>query len=88
MYYTYILISKNGKKTYAGSTDNIERRLSEHNSGKVKSSRHYIPYMLLHLDESPTLVEARRKERFYKSTSGRRILKNFVEDWGSAKKRC
>ena len=81
MYYTYILISQDGRHTYTGSTDNITRRLNEHNGGKVKSSRFYLPYVILHVDEFQSFREARQKEKFYKTTSGRRILKKIVENW-------
>ncbi|MEW6194660.1 MAG: GIY-YIG nuclease family protein [Bacteroidota bacterium] len=39
MYTVYILLSEKDHKRYIGFTDNLERRLSEHNSGLVKSTK-------------------------------------------------
>ncbi|MBI5673640.1 MAG: GIY-YIG nuclease family protein [Nitrospirae bacterium] len=56
----------------------MEKRLKEHNSGRVKSSRPYRPYKILYTQAFPTLIEARQAERFYKSTAGRRRLKQMI----------
>ena len=39
MYYTYILKSLKNNKYYIGSAHNSNKRLVEHNSGKVKSTK-------------------------------------------------
>ncbi len=78
MYFTYGLISKDSKHTYVGSTGDVERRISEHNNGKVKSSKPYRPYEVLLKEEFKSLIEARNKESFYKSTTGRRRLKQII----------
>ena len=79
MYYTYILISKNEKRTYTGSTGDLARRVEEHNAGKVFSTKPYRPYEVLHCEEFLTLKEARGRESFFKSTSGRRQIIQFVK---------
>ena len=81
MYYVYILVSKSGNKTYTGCTSDISRRIIEHNEGKVFSSRPFLPYELLHSEGFASLIQARRQERFYKSTTGRRALKVLIERW-------
>ncbi|PKR80735.1 hypothetical protein CW751_08160 [Brumimicrobium salinarum] len=40
-YCTYILFSPKFNKYYIGQTHNFENRISTHNSGKVKSTKHY-----------------------------------------------
>ena len=77
MYYVYILLNQSKTKTYTGVTDNINKRLTEHNLGKVKSSRPYRPYKIIHTESFITLSEARQREKFYKSTAGRRQLKKM-----------
>jgi Predicted endonuclease containing a URI domain len=77
MHYLYILLSEAKNKTYTGVADDVNKRLAEHNSGKVKSSRPYCPYKIIHTESFETLKEARQKERFYKSTTGRRRLKEM-----------
>ena len=46
MWFVYIIKSINKIYTYIGSTDNIKRRLSEHNNGLVKSTKPYFPFRL------------------------------------------
>jgi putative endonuclease len=78
MYYVYILLNEARTRTYTGVSDDIEKRLKEHNQGKVKSSRSYRPYKVICAEKFETLSEARHKERFYKSTTGRRRLKEMI----------
>ena len=81
MYYTYVLISNDGRRTYTGCTNNLSRRLVEHNFGKVRSTKPFLPFEILLAEEFLTYQEARERERFYKTTSGRRKLKDFIRDW-------
>ncbi|OGX08864.1 MAG: hypothetical protein A2Z88_09965 [Omnitrophica WOR_2 bacterium GWA2_47_8] len=78
MFYTYILINLVKTKTYVGSTQNIEQRLKEHNRGKVTFTRKFLPYQILHVENFVTNKEARARERFYKTTSGRRRIKELI----------
>lgn len=80
MYYLYVLLSERKRRTYTGVSNNIEKRLEDHNAGKVKSSRSHRPYKVIHHEQFDTLTEARQKERFYKSTTGRRRLKEMLFD--------
>ena len=78
MHYVYILLNEAKARTYTGVADDVDKRLVEHNSGKVKSSRSYRPYKIIHTESFETLKEARQKEKFYKSTTGRRRLKEML----------
>jgi putative endonuclease len=78
MYHVYILLSKAKTRTYTGVADDVEKRLKEHNAGRVKSSSPYRPYKIVHAESFATLSEARQKEKFYKSTTGRRRLKEML----------
>ena len=77
MYHVYILLNETETRTYTGVTDDVNKRLDEHNAGRVKSSNSYRPYRLIHTESFETLSEARQKEKFYKSTTGRRRLKEM-----------
>ena len=78
MYYLYVLLSKAKKKTYTGIAKDVKARLKEHNAGRVKSSRPYMPYEIIHTEPFNIYHEARMKEDFYKSSSGRRKLKKLL----------
>lgn len=63
MYKVYILQIKQNGKFYAGSTPNIERRIEEHNKGKVKSTAPYIPYELIYYESYRNKQDAIKRER-------------------------
>ncbi len=75
MHYVYILLNERKTRTYTGVADDVNKRLALHNAGRVKASRPYRPYNIIHTEEFETLKEARQKEKFYKSTTGRRRIK-------------
>lgn len=75
----YVLLSLKDNRTYVGSTSNFERRLKQHNSGKVISTKHRLPFEILITEEFETLKEARKRESYYKSGAGRRKLKEFFK---------
>ena len=78
MYHVYILLNETKTRTYTGVAADVDERLKKHNDGKVLSSRPYRPYDVIHVETYPTLKEARQKERFYKSTTGRRKLRELI----------
>jgi len=78
MYYVYILLNEAKTRTYTGVAQDVNERLSMHNAGKVKSSSPYRPYNVIHTESFETLSEAQQKEKFYKSTTGRRRLKKML----------
>lgn len=50
MYFVYILQSIINRKFYIGYTPNLQKRLNEHNGGKVQSTLPYIPYKLIYFE--------------------------------------
>ena len=78
MFYVYILLNEAGTRTYTGVSDDVNKRLEEHNAGRVKSSRPYRPYKIIYTESFATLSEARQKEKFYKSITGRRKLREII----------
>ena len=80
MSFVYILQSQNGGRYYIGSTNSLERRLSEHNSGKTISLKKFLPVELVFAKRLPSIVEARRIERKLKRMKSRVILQRIIED--------
>ncbi|MBN1354550.1 MAG: GIY-YIG nuclease family protein [Candidatus Omnitrophica bacterium] len=78
MYQVYILLNETKTRTYTGVAKDVSKRLELHNAGKVKSSCPYRPYRVVHTESFPTLAGAQKKEKFYKSTTGRRRLKKIL----------
>ena len=78
MYYLYILQSKKNNSYYVGVTNNIERRLEEHNLGSVKSTAHYRPWIIKRIEEFPDINSAYRRERFIKTKHSRKIIEIII----------
>lgn len=57
-----------------GITDNVNRRLMEHNSGKNNSTSFYKPFNLIYSEKCNDYKEARKREKFLKSGQGRKFL--------------
>ena len=75
MCHIYVLKSlKNGKR-YVGSTRlTPQERLKQHNRGSNKWSRENKPFELLYSEECAIYTEARKRENYLKSSSGRNWL--------------
>jgi len=79
MYKVYVLKSKKYKKSYVGTTNDLERRLIEHNSGQSAFTKRFMPWEVLYHEEFAEQQEAIKREKFLKSSSGRRFLKKIFE---------
>jgi len=75
MYYTYILFSEKAKKHYYGSTEHLEKRIKEHNDGKVKYTKPLSPWNLIYFEEYSTRSDAFKREMFFKCIDGYKWLK-------------
>jgi putative endonuclease len=79
MTYVYFLLLSNND-IYKGSTRELKRRLKEHDGGKVESTRYYRPVRLLGFESYAQPSDARRREKFLKTTEGRRLLRQQYRD--------
>jgi len=62
MYSLYILKSLKDNNLYIGSTNNLKRRLLEHNQGKVFSTKSRIPFKLVYCELYKSESDARKRE--------------------------
>ena len=79
MYYTYVLLLSN-RDLYKGSTGDLETRLIAHHSGKVDSTKNFIPLSLIHYECYLLKSDAERRENFLKTTEGKRLLRQQIKD--------
>lgn len=75
MFFVYILKSLRDGNLYIGKTNNIQRRLKEHNTGHTQSLKNRIPMMLLETIECKNETEAVQLEREYKKSYKREEIK-------------
>ena len=74
MYHVYVLRSEKTGRRYVGSSQDIEKRMRQHNSGQSLATRHGVPWKLIHCEKFTNRAEAVRQERFYKTGKGRDLL--------------
>ena len=77
-YYVYVLQCQKDGSLYKGLTKDLSSRIQEHNAGHVKHTKSRLPVKLIHQEELPSREEARRREKFLKSGSGRSFLKKII----------
>ena len=78
MFTTYILRSLKNRKYYIGSTDDITRRLSEHNNGRSKYTKNRGPFELVYKEEYNTNTEAKSREYYLKSLKSRKAIEKLI----------
>ncbi|TSA28231.1 MAG: GIY-YIG nuclease family protein [Ignavibacteriales bacterium] len=74
MFTVYVLLSEKDNKRYIGFTDDIERRLTEHNLGKVKSTKKRQPLRLIYTEEYENKSEAMKREKEIKASKGKFMI--------------
>ena len=74
----YVLRSQSTGRRYVGQTEDLARRVVEHNTPehnpRKHTSRHPGPWMLVYSEAHATRAEAMKRERWLKSGAGRRWL--------------
>ncbi|HAU66517.1 TPA: endonuclease [Candidatus Uhrbacteria bacterium] len=77
MYTIYAIKSQKDERIYVGFTENLLRRLYEHNGGHVTSTKAFIPWKLLYTEQVADRVSARKREKKLKSGYGKEFLKKL-----------
>ncbi len=62
MHYVYVLKGIRNNRLYIGSTNSVDRRILEHNSGNVSSTKAYIPYKIIKVEKFSNKTDARKRE--------------------------
>ena len=74
----YAIQSLNRNYIYVGLTENVERRFSEHQGGKNRTTKPYRPFRIIRTESFETRLEARRREIYLKSGVGKEHLKTLI----------
>ena len=74
----YAIKSNNRNYIYVGMTNNLERRLKEHDQRENKSTKAYAPFTLIYSEVFDSRSIARAKEKYLKSGVGKAFLKGLI----------
>ncbi|MGB5393640.1 MAG: GIY-YIG nuclease family protein [Lutimonas sp.] len=79
MFYVYLLQSKLDKSYYIGQTNNLEKRLFDHNEGLSKYTSRKRPWEIVYFEKFKTRTEAIKRERFLKQQRNSSFYKSLYE---------
>ena len=84
MFYVYVIKSKKDNSIYIGYTNNLKRRIVEHNNGESKYTKNKNPYELVYYESYKNVSDAKYREgnlkRFAQAYSQlKRRIKNSLE---------
>lgn len=83
-HYVYVLLSLKDNKFYIGSTNDLKRRVQEHQQGKNISTSKRLPIQLIFYEAYPAKSDAERRERYFKTNKGKTTLKQMLRDFLSS----
>jgi putative endonuclease len=83
MYYAYVLHSEKDGNFYYGSTENIERRIQQHNFGMVESTKCRRPLNAVGYIKYKTRKEAESQERLFKKSRNKNYALKLLNKYGA-----
>jgi len=78
--HVYIIERSKNREFYIGSTENLERRVREHQAGKVAATRNKRPYKLVFSQEFENIDIAKKVERKIKSWKRKDFVERIIRD--------
>jgi len=79
MYFVYVLLSKKDGLFYTGFTNNLTRRVLEHNQGLQISTKYRLPVELVYYEWCLDKSDAIDREKYLKSGAGKRYIRNRLK---------
>lgn len=81
IYYVYLIKSKEGYR-YTGFTEDLEKRLIEHNDKKLSFwTKRGTNWKFIYKEEFENKTEALKREKWLKTGVGREYLKHHVNEY-------
>ena len=78
-YCIYVLLSLKDRKLYIGLTTNLKQRLTDHFHGKSFSTKSRRPFKLVYCEYFLSKHDAYRREKYLKTTVGKKMLKLLLK---------
>jgi putative endonuclease len=80
-FYTYVLQSLKDLNLYVGYTNNLVKRVEEHNKGRVPSTKNRLPLKLIYWEGCLNQQDATKREKYLKTSWGKRFIKNRIKNY-------
>jgi len=81
MHYVYVLESEMDGKLYIGCTNNLQRRIQEHNAGTNPSTKARRPLKLIYYEAFLLQADAFNREKIIKGQWGRKFLQRVLKHY-------
>jgi len=81
MEYVYVLLSLKDSRFYTGYTEDLKQRIEAHRLGKVRTTRNRKPLKLVYYEACLDQADALHRERYLKTTWGKRYLRNRLKSY-------
>jgi len=80
-YYVYVLLSEKDGNLYVGYTDDLKKRMNDHNKGRVPSTKNRTPLKLVYYEACLNQRDATKRENYLKTTWGRRFINSRLKQY-------
>lgn len=80
VYYVYVLVNEVNRDFYVGYTRDLKSRVREHEAGHVSSTKSRRPLRLIFYEAYLSASDARRRERYLKTSKGIATLRMMLQD--------
>jgi putative endonuclease len=81
MFYVYVLICPDDTGLYIGCTKDLKKPLKAHKSGSIESTKKRLLIELIYYEACLNKSDAFHREKYLKTTYGRRYLKNRLKGY-------
>jgi len=86
--YVNVLQSDLDKKFYTGITQDLMKRIEEHNKGISKATKTRVPFKLVYYEFCLNHKDAMKRERYLKTTWGKRYINNRITNYLQETEKC
>ncbi|MBN2103338.1 GIY-YIG nuclease family protein [bacterium] len=80
-FYVYVLQSTIDNQFYVGYSINIQKRVDEHNRGRVKATKYRKTLNLVYWEGCLNQKDAIKREKYLKTAWGKRYIKNRITNY-------
>lgn len=79
-FWVYVLYSLKDRQFYSGTTNALIRRGDQHDRGETCSTHWRRPLIMIYCEGHRSIIDARRREKYFKTDKGRTMLKYILRD--------